>query len=494
MKTCSHPKSSKIIHLAIFLFLIFANCTIGTTQVFDDFSDGNFTSNPAWQGDTQQFQITNSSAIPPEMKPALQLNAEGSDTSYLVLPNTLMMNTEWRFWVKLSFNTSANNFARIYLVSDNEDMEGQLNGYFVQVGGADDSIALYRQSGSIIDKLISGSLAFTGNSTNVVRIKVTHDIENNWTLYSDNEGGFNFSVEGSSADNTFSSTAFFGLWCKYTSSNATKFYFDDFYVNEIIIDTIPPEIISLDPVSQTQLDLQLSEPVELNSAQDPQNYFVNTIGNPISAVRDQNNDALVHLVFGQNFQTGVNYILTVNDVEDFAGNKMENATAGFQLEQPSEIGLFDVVINEIMTDFNPPPAALPEADFLELFNRTSQPINLKDCTIKPRESSDPIVFPEIWIEPDSFLIVVQTSDVGSFQQYGPVVGLPGFTMNNEGQVVLRNPDGSLICSVNYTDEWYKDEVKKAGGWSLEQVDPHHPCSGILNWTASVDVRWRNSRE
>ncbi len=487
MKTCSHPKSSKAICRAIFFFFMYAASTIGTAQVFDNFSDGNFTSNPAWQGDTQQFQITNSSAIPPEMKPALQLNAEGSDTSYLVLPNTLMMNTEWHFWVKLSFNTSANNFARIYLVSDQEDLENELNGYFVQVGGTEDSIALYRQSGSIIDKLISGSVAYTGNSTNVVRIKVTHDTDNIWTLYSDDEGGSDFSIEGSVADNTFSSTAFFGLWCKYTSSNATKFYFDDFSVNEIIIDTIPPEIINVEPLSQTQLDLQFSEAVELNSAQNLQNYFVNTIGNPVSAGRDEDDDALVHLGFVQNFQTGVNYTLTVNDVEDYAGNKMVNATAGFQLEPPSEISLFDVVINEIMTDINPPPAGLPEADYLELFNRTSQPINLEGCTIRPRESSDPITFPETWIDPDSFLIVVQTSDAGSFQQYGHVVGLPGFTMNNEGQVVLRNPDGSLICSVNYTDDWYKDEVKKAGGWSLEQVDPHHPCSGMLNWTASVNA-------
>lgn len=487
MKTSYQPKSSNIISCAISLFLILAPCLQGSAQVFDDFSDGNFTAAPPWQGDTQQFQITNSSAIPPEMKPALQLNAEGSDTSYLVVPNNLMMNTEWLFWVKLSFNTSANNFARIYLASDQQDLESQLNGYFVQVGGQEDSIALYRQSGLTIDKLISGSVAFTGNSSNIMRIKVTCDTEHNWTLFSDVEGGFDFSFEGSATDNTFTSTTFFGIWCKFTSSNSTKFYFDEFSVNEIIIDTIPPEIISVNPVSQSKLDLQFSEPVELSSSQHPQNYFVNTIGNPITAIRDQDDVAIVHLEFGQNFQPGVNYILTVNNVEDLAGNKTENETAVFQFEPPSEIAFYDVVINEIMTDFNPPPAGLPEADFLELYNRTSHAINLDGCTIKPRESSDPIVFPEVWIEPDSFLVVVLNSDVGSFQQYGAVVGLPGFTMNNEGRIVLRNPDGSLICSVNYTDDWYKDEVKKTGGWSLEQVDPHHPCSGISNWSAAVNI-------
>ena len=166
---------------------------------------------------------------------------------------------------------------------------------------------------------------------------------------------------------------------------------------------------------------------------------------------------------------------------------MENVTAGFQFEVPSLINPFDVVINEIMTDVNPLPAGLPETDFLELYNRTSEAINLENCTIKPRESADPIVFPNVIIQPDSFLIVVQTSDVPDFEPYGAVVGLPGFTMNNEGTIVLRNPEGSLISSVSYTDEWYNDEVKKEGGWSLEQIDPLHPCSGKENWCASSDA-------
>jgi len=477
-----------IVNLKSSVFILFFVSWMATdAQVFDDFSDGNFTSNPAWQGDIEQFQITNSSAIPPEMKPALQLNAEGSDTSVLYLPNSMMMNTEWRFWVKLSFNTSANNFARVYLVSDQENLKGPLNGYYVQIGGAIDSIALFKQVGLTSVKIISGSIAFTGNSTNVIRIRITHDIDNIWTLYSAMGGGYDFVTEGISNDNTFSTTGYFGLFCKYTSSNSTKFYFDDFYVNEIIIDTVPPEIVSVEVLSETQLDLMLNEPVEINSSQSIQNYFVNTIGNPLTSVRDPVDFSLVHLVFQQNFTTGINYTLIVNNVADLSGNLMDNVTAVFQFEPPSQINPFDVVINEIMTDVNPLPAGLPEADYLELYNRTSEAINLEDCTIKPRESADPIVFPYMIIQPDSFLIVVQTSVVPEFEPYGAVVGHPGFTMNNEGTIVLRNPEGSLISSVSYTDEWYNDEIKKEGGWALEQIDPQHPCTGKENWSASADA-------
>jgi len=477
---------AKHIHKLIFIILIL-NTFNTSGQVFDDFSDENFTTDPEWFGDTADFKITSSSAIPPELKPALQLDSEGSDTTILYLPNSLMENTEWSFWIKLSFNTSANNFARIYLVSDQPNFENELNGYFVQVGGSNDSIALYRQSGLEIEKVIASTMAFTGNSTNVLRIKVTKDLNDTWSLYSDVDGGFNFELEGMATDNIFTSTNYFGIFCKYTSSNSTKFYFDDFYVNEIIIDTIPPEILNLEVISETQLDLNFTETVEINSVQNVSNYYVNNnIGNPEFAIRDAENHTLVHLDFSEEFQPEVDYSITISGISDQSGNEMELEELNFSYEIPSTINPYDIMINEIMVDVNPIPISLPEADYLELYNRTNQIINLEECTIRPKESSDPILFPIVSIEPDSFLIVVQTSDVEEFEQYGVVIGLPGFTLNNEGTVVLRNSNGILLHAISYTEEWYQDIEKENGGWSIEQIDPIHPCTGQSNWKASED--------
>jgi hypothetical protein len=461
-------------------------CTL--SQVYDNFSDGNFTVNPVWTGDTSQFQITSSSAVPPEMKPALQLNSEGSDTSFLVVANTMMNNTEWQFWIKLSFNTSANNFARVYLVSDQQNLEGNLNGYFVEIGGAEDSIAFCRQTGNTIERIIKGAIAFTGNSTNVLRIKVTHDQENTWKLWSATGGGYNFVQEGTCTDANYTDTDFFGIYCKYTSSNATKFYFDDFYVDEIIIDTVPPEITEVIAVSSFCLLINFSEPVDIASAEEPSNYLVsNSIGYPTAALRDPVDFSLVHLTFDQPFNQGISYTLTADNISDLNGNILNDETAVFQFIPVAVINPYDVVINEIMTDENPLPAGLPEADYLELFNRTDHSINLENCTLKPRESSDPLPMPSCSIEPGSFLIVTANPDVPEFEPYGQVVGLSGFSMNNEGSIVLRNPTGNLICSVSYTDEWYCDDSKKEGGWSIEQIDPENPCSGKVNWKASTDI-------
>src|ERR1043166_1388013 len=93
----------------ILLILLMLPC-IAVCQVNDNFSDGDFSNNPSWLGDSSQF-IVNS-------QKSLQLHSSGTDSSYLSTANTQLSETEWDFYVKLSFSPSDNNNARIYLVSD----------------------------------------------------------------------------------------------------------------------------------------------------------------------------------------------------------------------------------------------------------------------------------------------------------------------------------------------------------------------------------------
>lgn len=458
------------------------------SQIFDDFSDGDFTNNPSWQGNTSDFQITNSAAIPPEMKPALQLSSSDSDTSILYLPNALINNTEWRFWIKLSFNTSANNHARVYLVSDQENLKGSLNGYFVQVGGANDSVGLYRQNGLETELIFKGEHAYTGNSTNAMRVKITRDSTGYWELFSDPEGGYNFIAEGSGTENTFTSTGWFGIWCRYTSSNATKFYFDDFYVNVPEIDTIPPSVLSVSAVSDNTLEVIFNEAVEKTSAENVAHYIVsNGIGSPSTAARSTTNFSKVTLGFTGFFEPNFQYSLTVNGITDLTGNIQTGDSVEFIYYVSQVVEPFSVLINEIMADVNPEPNNLPAADYLELYNPGDAPVNLKDCTLQPRSASAPLNLPDVTIWPDSFLIIVLPADTSLFSPFGQVIGLSGFSLNNEGRAVLRNSEGTLIHSISYTTDWYKDAEKKIGGWSLEQIDSGKPCSGQKNWMAAMSL-------
>jgi len=100
----------------------------------------------------------------------------------------------------MSFNTSANNHARIYLVSDREDLEGPLEGYFLQAGGSSDSVVFYRQQGDLLTSLFTCSGLFTGRSANTLRFIVTRDDSGSWEVLADSAGGMNFLSQGTFSD------------------------------------------------------------------------------------------------------------------------------------------------------------------------------------------------------------------------------------------------------------------------------------------------------
>ena len=99
-------------------------------QINEDFSDGDFTNNPTWQGDVNNFIVNTNNE--------LQLNAPSvRDTSFLSVETGILdfsSNVSWEFYVKLDLSPSNSNNFRFYLTSDNANLKGSLNGYFIRVG------------------------------------------------------------------------------------------------------------------------------------------------------------------------------------------------------------------------------------------------------------------------------------------------------------------------------------------------------------------------
>ena len=121
----------------------------GLAQVFDDFSDGDFTVDPTWIGDVAEFEVLDN-----------RLNSKGPDaaaTLYLSTPNSLVDNTIWEFLIDLEFNGTSSNFVRIYLVSNQSDLENNPSGYFIHLGQTnEDHIKFYRNDTGIVSELFEG--------------------------------------------------------------------------------------------------------------------------------------------------------------------------------------------------------------------------------------------------------------------------------------------------------------------------------------------------
>ncbi|MEO8719937.1 MAG: lamin tail domain-containing protein [Ginsengibacter sp.] len=248
-------------------------------------------------------------------------------------------------------------------------------------------------------------------------------------------------------------------------------------------DIIPPSVVSVTPVSSTKIDVLFSEPVD-HSAGIFSNYYADGgLGMPVSAIADSQNVSLVHLSFENAFTNGYAYTLSISNVKDYEGNTLIMATAAFSFFIPQRN---DIVIDELMAD-PLPVIGLPEYEWIELKNNSSFPINLEGWTISDLTGmSGPLH--QFILEPDSFLIVCSTTAKTSMSSFGKVKSVSRFpSLGNERDLIfISDAQGKVIHAVQYTNDWYQNELKKNGGWSLEMIDPKNPCGGSSNWISSKD--------
>jgi hypothetical protein len=253
----------KLIPLAFAL----SSCTPLPAQVNENFSDGNFNVNPSWYGSNDVF-IVNSSQ-------ELQLNNVISGQSYLsTSTNTVSLSSkEWRVKVKQTFAGSENNHSRLYLSANTVDLSflnsssgSNTTGYFLKLGegGSNDAIKFYRDDGPLgIVELGAGTQAAIASSFNIY-IQVLRDELGNWNVNVDYSGGTNFQEEFNVFDNTYLNVHFLGMSCIYTSSNATKFYFDNIYFGN----EIPPTIVNTPNVRSVVFNEIYADPTPSNGMPD----------------------------------------------------------------------------------------------------------------------------------------------------------------------------------------------------------------------------------
>ncbi|MDR1763564.1 MAG: lamin tail domain-containing protein [Dysgonamonadaceae bacterium] len=216
----------------IFGLFFFSNiCAF--SQISENFSDGKFCGTASaprqveWAGDVEKF-IVNSDL-------QLQLNASGlASPAQLRTASSISANGYWEFWLKMGFNPTNQNYAKIFIISDEDDLAGDLNGLFIRVGYTNKNVSLVQQkAGSTNKVLIEGTTKRLDLSTVAVQVKLTLDRSGKCTLYSRLDGESDYTEEGScQIAETFQAKAF-GLACVFTTTRSTLFYFDDITVREL---------------------------------------------------------------------------------------------------------------------------------------------------------------------------------------------------------------------------------------------------------------------
>ncbi|MDL5048582.1 lamin tail domain-containing protein [Oscillatoria amoena NRMC-F 0135] len=365
--------------IAICVLIGLLGTSKGVAQFADSFSDGDFTDNPTWTGTSTKFVVEGE---------RLRLQAPPlTDIAYLATTSEAMNNAVWEFSVQLNFNPSSSNFARVYLASSQNDLSGSLNGYFVLIGDTPDEVSLYRQTGTTRTKIIDGLDGRVNADPVIIRVRVTRDDLGNWELFSDAGLTGTFTLEGIVNDGSHPASSYTGVFCSYTSTRSSHFYFDDFMVSGS--PHVPPP---------------------------PANYK-------------------------------------------------------------------DLIITELFPDPNP-VIGLPEAEFVELFNRSESAVNLLGWRLA--DPSSTATLPNYVLSPGAYVVITTSSAASAFVPFGATLGVTNFpTLNNTGDnITLRDPTLKIVDEVNYTDGWYKNDDKKQGGWTLELIDIENICAEEENWVAS----------
>ena len=358
-----------------------------------------------------------------------------------------------------------------------------LNGYAVGVNqtGSDDTLRLWKVNNGIFNTVVNSHFNWqTGiEPTDAVRISVTRSPAGEWRL---EVCRINNDLINSCTgfDTDLFSIGWFMISYRYTATCDRLLWVDDIIIEgSFYEDREPPEVTGCKAVGSNLLLVFFNEQVS-GETLSLSNFSLNQTGGGAVRVVTQNPSS-VYIEFGEQFTNKSVNKLMLNYLCDRISNCRSNVEIEFTFVR-ADPG--DVIISEIMAD-PVPPVALPAKEYLELYNRTQYPFNMKNWILSDGSTSCPL--PEEIIPPLEHIVLCRAQDIVLFSEYGHITGLKSFPALTDGGKILYLCDSTanLIHGVEYSSKWYGDVLKAGGGWSLEIIDTDYPFFGYGNWRASV---------
>jgi len=253
--------------------------------------------------------------------------------------------------------------------------------------------------------------------------------------------------------------------------------------HDLMYDVTAPSVQSISSSFTNQITVTFSEDLDETSAETLNHFSLdNAVGTP-SNIELQSSGSEVLLTFATDLTDATLYQLTIDRVEDLNGNALSSVSENFTFSAPVDPDFRDLVINEIYPD---PDALspLPNAEFIEIYNSGTDPIKLRDFTLSDNSSTATLDVFEL--AADDYLILTASADTELFT--GNVMGLSSFpSLSNTGETIyFKRRDGTIIDSLSYDLEFYNDESKQDGGYTIELINPGASCFDPANYTASTD--------
>ena len=255
------------------------------------------------------------------------------------------------------------------------------------------------------------------------------------------------------------------------------------FCNNIITDTtinftyekIHP--IDVEPISFNTLKIYFSEPVEKTSAEQTSNYYVfNSVGYPLLANVDNQDNKIVYLIFNSNMTENMTYNIAIMHITDLNNNQIDSTVLSFT---PHTAQSYDVIFNEFMTDINPEPLGLYPTKYIELYNTRDFDIWLTNWILSIDDNN--YILPPYKIKANDYLLIfpkdIYTDTALSIFNSSYVKTTSNYS--------LYSSQGQIIDLINLNENFWNAPELAKGGISTEKINPNIKCQSIENWSASI---------
>ena len=192
-----------------------------------------------------------------------------------------------------------------------------------------------------------------------------------------------------------------------------------------------------------QIELTFSKSLDTNAIS-ISNFAIDN-GLNISGITVQTLNALVVEVNPSMNSTDI-YNLTVTGIKDCYANTMVDTTLKIAIGRVATS--FDLIFTEIYPNPNPLNIAIPEAEFVEIFNRSQDPIALGSVTFSDRSTT--VNLPNEVIFPGEYAVLTEDIVASDFEKFGRVISLTSWpSLNNSGDLIVLQTATDTIDAVLY---------------------------------------------
>ena len=263
-------------------------------------------------------------------------------------------------------------------------------------------------------------------------------------------------------------------------------------VDAINKDGQPPVLLNAVATDSSHIVLTFDEPLDSMQLAAIANYTIQDPPGPVlsaSPVAPFFNKALLKTAGW--LEKNKLYHITVTNMADCAGNAI-GAYNKAKFGRAVDAGFSAIAINELL--FNPWPDG---ADYVELYNRSNDIIDLKDCYIASR-NANAAVGPVKQLSADNRLLfpgeyIVITADAAAVKKqylakdpaaFAEISSMPALP-DDKGDVLILNAQGKLIDELNYDAHWHFKLIDNNEGVALERIDYTQPAQDAANWHSAA---------